>query len=306
MEFGKVENVDAVDFTFPETEAETLLLLQEYPNNQAILHIGAPVIPGKEMEGILFPPKTAAKAYFGLYSRQFTTIEFNTTHYRIPPVAQIEKWVNETADNFRFFPKMPQRISHTYSLASKVENALYFCDIIRNFGNKLGGVFMQLPPYFSPAHGKELEKFLFAFPGDIPLHIEFRHEQWFSDRKVFYQTMDTLQQCGVGAVITDTSGRRDVLHTRLTVPNAVIRYVGNENHPSDYRRLTDWAKRIAEWEQAGLQEVFFFLHAPQRAEFPALSNYFIRELNRFRKTKLTDIRFWENRSDKSNDQISLW
>lgn len=304
MEFGKVEKPDEVNFSFPETEAETLLLLQEYHKNQTKIHIGAPVIPDKHFEGMLFAPKTAPKEYLGLYSCQFSTIEFNTTHYRIPSIPQIEKWVNETAANFRFFLKMPQRISHTYSLSGKIENALYFCEIIRHFGEKLGGVFMQLPPYFSPDSIKELERFVFAFPKDLPLQIEFRHEKWFSDRKIFYQTMDMLQQAGIGAVITDTSGRRDVLHTRLTVPHAVIRYVGNENHPSDYKRLTDWAKRIAEWEQAGLQTVYFFLHAPQRTDFLPLSNYFIHELNRFRKTKMPEIMFWN--SKPNHGQISLW
>ena len=59
----------------------------------------------------------------------------------------------------------------------------------------------------------------------------------------------------MGAVITDTAGRRDCVHQRLTTPFAFIRFVGNNLHPTDYSRMDDWVERIQEWFDQGLERV---------------------------------------------------
>ena len=83
----------------------------------------------------------------------------------------------------------------------------------------------------------------------------------------------------MGAVISDTIGRRDCVHMELTIPHAFIRFVDSGDEQTDLQRLDEWAKRLKSWKQQGLQSLYFFIHA---GDAPALTlfKYFIPKLNR--------------------------
>jgi uncharacterized protein YecE (DUF72 family) len=83
-----------------------------------------------------------------------------------------------------------------------------------------------------------------------------------------------------GSIITDAAGRRDVVHMRLTTPNAFIRFVGNSLHDSDYKRIDQWIDRIQEWIDQGLQNCYFFMHQHEELYSPELSKYLIEKLNK--------------------------
>jgi uncharacterized protein YecE (DUF72 family) len=80
--------------------------------------------------------------------------------------------------------------------------------------------------------------------------------------------------------MTDVAGRRDVLHLRLTTPILMLRFVGNDLHPTDYQRVKAWVQRIAEWRDLGLQTVYFFAHEPDNNSAPDLARFFMEEMNR--------------------------
>jgi uncharacterized protein YecE (DUF72 family) len=88
-----------------------------------------------------------------------------------------------------------------------------------------------------------------------------------------------MEQYGISTVITDVAGRRDVLHQRLTTSIAMIRFVGNGLHPTDYSRVDDWIDRCLQWLDAGLQTLYFFVHEPDNKFSPELVKYFIQHLN---------------------------
>src|SRR5690606_12309514 len=123
-----------------------------------------------------------------------------------------------------------------------------------------------------------LETFIKAYPKAIPLAVEVRNAEWFSDTATSKLLNDLLRDEQRTAVIVDTAGRRDMLHMQLTSPTAFIRYVG-ANHPSDYSRLDDWLERIKEWREAGLKTLYFFVHQNMELESPLLAAYFIDKLN---------------------------
>ena len=64
-------------------------------------------------------------------------------------------------------------------------------------------------------------------------------------------------------VMTDVAGRRDVLTIGATTDIIFVRFVGNSGHPSDGERLKQWVNTLSEWVDAGIQEIYFFLHQPQ-------------------------------------------
>ncbi len=82
----------------------------------------------------------------------------------------------------------------------------------------------------------------------------------------------------MGAVITDTAGRRDCAHMHLTIPKAFIRYVGNSLHPSDYNRCDAWVERMKHWLKTGAQELYFFMHMHDEATSPELTVYLVDKL----------------------------
>lgn len=100
-----------------------------------------------------------------------------------------------------------------------------------------------------------------------------------NDAEVADRFYALLEENNVTNIITDTAGRRDLLHMHLTTSKAFIRYVG-ANHESDYTRLDDWFDRIKSWiEIGGLEDIYFFVHQNLEKASPLLSAYFIKRLN---------------------------
>jgi uncharacterized protein YecE (DUF72 family) len=82
----------------------------------------------------------------------------------------------------------------------------------------------------------------------------------------------------ISIIFTDSAGRRDLLHMRLSNSKPFIRFIG-ANHKSDYERIDDWAKRISKWIDDGVSEIAFFVHQNEEMESPRLANYFSQQLS---------------------------
>ncbi len=135
-----------------------------------------------------------------------------------------------------------------------------------------------MPNNFAPKDFARIARFVQAWPKEIPLAIELRHTAWYNDPKVSNELYSLLESNNIANIITDTAGRRDLLHMRLTNSRAFIRYVG-ANHASDYSRLDDWIDRLKIWKDTGLKDVNFFVHQNMEIESPLLSAYLIKKMN---------------------------
>lgn len=275
MKFGKLPDISLVDFSLPPDHPSTAGVLAALPKTgKAVpLHVGCTGWSMKEWLGKVYPKNAKAKDYLQHYSRQFSTIELNTTHYRIPTPATIEKWYQESAADFKFCPKIPQTISHSRDLGTGGGQIALFCDSIAGLQEKLGCCFIQLPPYFDRQRLPLLDAFLDQFPATIPLAVEVRHESWFESPGAAQPLLECLHRHQTATVITDVAGRRDVLHMGLSNGTAMLRFVGNDLHPTDYERIQSWTRRLREWTAAGLQEIYFFTHEPDNLLAPDLSLY---------------------------------
>ncbi len=282
MDFGKLPSIDKVDFTLPPDHPDTGAVLASVPKLAATpqVYVGCPVWATKEWVGKWYPSSAKEKDFLHHYAHQFNTIELNTTHYRIPDLPTIERWYDAAAAGFTFCPKWPQQISHDSLLTNVGSATKAFGESILALREKLGVSFLQLPPGFSPHHHTILRQFIETIIPQVPLAVEFRHPDWFSDKEEAQKTFAMLQENGVGTVISDVAGRRDVLHMHLTTATAMIRFVGNGLHPTDYERIDRWVARLKDWIEKGLQTLYFFVHEPDPNTLaPELSVYFIRKLN---------------------------
>lgn len=284
MEFGKLPDISKVDFSLPaESETNSAILSRLISAQGApVFYTGCTGWAMPEWVGKVYPPKTKPKDFLTYYSRQFNTIELNTTHYRIPDPATIEKWRLESEADFRFCPKVLQTISHSSDLGLGGSLIPQFCDAVAGLEEKLGCCFLQLPPYFGPERIGVLEKFLKAWPSELPLAVEVRQEGWFKHGAEQEAYWELLERYGIAAVITDVAGRRDVTHMRLTADRTLVRFVGNNLHPTDYQRIDQWIKRTDRWFEQGLKEIFFFTHEPDNILAPDLAVYLCKQLKPIR------------------------
>ena len=283
MDFGKLPDISRVNFALPPDHPDTLPLLSKYKPEGKVtpaVYIGLPVWVNKAWAGSYYPAGMPDKDSLLWYGRQFNTIELNSTHYHIPNQSTVERWRQTVPQGFTFCPKFPQLISHETPLSRSLDLTATFCEAIAGLEEKLGDTFLQLPPTFGPKQLAELEAFVQFVPESVPLAVELRNPDWFADNVVSLELFEVLEKYNAGTVLTDVSGRRDVLHMRLTTPTAMIRFVGNNLHPTDYSRIDEWVARLKVWFDAGLQKLYFFVHEPDNTASPELATYLIERLNK--------------------------
>lgn len=225
------------------------------------LRIGTSGWSRKEYMGTLYPRGTKETGLLTEYSRLFNCVELNATHYKIYAPEAVRKWVEKTGSrDFKFCPKVPQSISHHSTLLNAGVETAAFLEGIAAFEDRLGPVFLQLSEYFSPVRKINLFKYLESLPRQLTFFVEVRHPDWFGNPMERVELFRTLKDLGIGAVITDTPGRRDCLHMGLTIPKLMLRFVTQGGHPLDSIRLRDWKARLDDWKARGLEETYFFLH----------------------------------------------
>jgi len=265
-----------VNFTLPKTPKETIDLLNKADKSDNFeVYVGCAKWNKQDLKNF-YPPKT--KDELSYYSKQFNSIELNATYYRSPSKENVESWANKTPKDFKFFPKIPQSISHYGRLQNVTDKLNEYLDAVALFEEKLGMIFLQMHENFAPKDFEKLENFIQNFPKGYPLAVELRHEDWFSNEENFNRLVSLLEKHNISNIIVDTAGRRDMVHMRLTSNEAFVRFVG-ANIPSDYERLDEWIETIKLWKAEGLQKLYFFIHQNLELESPMLAKYFIKKLN---------------------------
>lgn len=156
-----------------------------------------------------YPTGLAAGKRLAWYAEHFDLVEVNSTFYAVPSEKMVERWCQQTPDDFVFDVKLHRLLSlHStpvallprdlraiakttprgrVELTSKVETALArrFLDGIAPLADckKLGAVLLQLSPAFRPRHHQlnELDHVVGLFKGH-PLAVELRNRDWVSEQ----------------------------------------------------------------------------------------------------------------------------
>lgn len=282
MKFGKVIDPGAIDYQLPALPENSLQKLESLPKSAPKeIFIGCPVWADKSYVGTLYPNKTKAADFLYHYSRQFNSIELNSTHYNIPKLDTVRKWRDAVPPGFLFCPKFPQVISHRKDFFDRHEIIDRFISNIYEFDDKLGMSFIQFPPYAGPSYLEGIYKFLEFLPEDFRIGVELRHPDWFKEGdqlNEFYKVMEHFNAC---PIITDVAGRRDVLHQLITSDTVFVRFTGNDLHPTDYYRMDLWAEELIDWMKKGVKRIYFFVHEPEKHLCATIATYLIERLNRY-------------------------
>lgn len=297
MEFGKVDRTQLteIDLRLPDDDPRTWQTLRtsrdlirrpdlaghtrKLPEFIPRVGVGAPVWAVKEWVGKVYPLGSQPKDFLALYSRQFNSIELNSTHYGIPDEATVARWRESTPNGFKFNVKFFQNISHHRALDETLGLTREFVNAVMALDDRLGICFLQLPPAFSPDDLPRLKNFLMQLPASLPIAVEVRHPAFFSKHRLATRLFDLLQDAGAHAVITDVAGRRDVLHTSLPSARVLVRFIGNAHDDIDEARLSAWVARLNTWLKMGLEQVEFFVHEPDERALPDVIGRFVDRLN---------------------------
>lgn len=258
------------------------------------LYIGCPIWSFKGWVGNFYPEDTKPKDYLREYSRRVTTIEGNTTFYAVPAEKTIETWVAETPATFRFCPKVPKAISHEGTLLENLPRARQFIEVMQGLGKRLGPMFLQLPPRFSPQVIGELAEFLDAWPPDIRLAVEVRHLDWF-DSPYNEELNQLLSKHNMARVTIDTRPIRDLAGDKIlegttygslvgarerkpdvpviparTTDFVFIRYIGHPDLDFNHPFLDEWETYLASQLKEGA-DAYVFCHSPENLTAPLIA-----------------------------------
>lgn len=278
MDFGRITDTSRVDYTLPPDHKSVKRVLGGIKADEPQVYAGGVLWANPEFVGTIYPKGTRPGDYVRWYAKQFNTIELNATHYRMPELSVIKGWRDAAAKGFKFCPKVHQEISHSEDLMTMIGLHNDHAKRLNALESKLGTSFLQLPPSFSPDRMNELLRFL---DKSIlkSMAVELRHPAWFSNEAALNTVCNFLYQHQLPLVLTDTPGRRDVLHMRFTTKTLFVRFNAN-NQPDDKLRIKAWLERAAVWFGQGLETFYFFIHTPKQLTTPVLTAYFAEELYR--------------------------
>jgi len=265
------------------------------------LYLGCPIWSFKGWVGNFYPKGTKASDFLREYSKRLTTIEGNTTFYAVPSPKTIESWIEHTPETFRFCPKIPKAISHNGKLLDYADRALHFIDVMRPLAERLGSMFLQLPPRYSPNLLGDLQAFLSRMPRDLRLAVEVRHLDWFespheeslnqllAEHNMARVTIDTRP---IRSLLGDQnlagSSYQSLLEARERKPDLPVvpkrtsdfiflRFIGHPALEHNIEYINEWVDYLVPQMQQGA-DAFIFCHSPDNLIAPEICREFHRRI----------------------------
>jgi uncharacterized protein YecE (DUF72 family) len=159
-----------------------------------------------------YPAGTDSKAFLGFYAERFSTVELNTTGYRLPGEGQFERWAEQTPPGFRFAPKLA---------GNRPKLLAEFGPRVRALGDRLGPIRVQL---ISARDEGMIELILGSLDPGLLVAFDLEHPSWAGIEP---------RLAAAGAVRVN-----DLEH------EAPFRYVRFRDPPYDEEQLQVWAVRL--------------------------------------------------------------
>ncbi|NQZ33207.1 MAG: DUF72 domain-containing protein [Oceanospirillaceae bacterium] len=244
-----------------------------------------------------YPSKSSSSTGLSVYSNCFSSVEGNTSFYALPSTENLQRWQEETPDDFKFCFKFPKEISHKQCLIHCSRQVSEFLNRISSINAKLGVIWLQLDANFTPADVPRLEKFLQSLPRDFEYGVEVRHLDFFCKDEIERRYNQLLIKHQVNRVIFDTrslfahdkasdSASVEAFQAKPRVPTHVI---ATGRHPfvrvivpMDLKLaeqvLQQWVLKVGEWVDQGLVP-FMFFHTPDNVMAPQLAVSFSQMLH---------------------------
>ncbi|HDR2788482.1 TPA: DUF72 domain-containing protein [Enterobacter asburiae] len=219
-------------------------------------------------------------------ARHFNCVEGNTTLYALPRAEIVERWREQTSDNFRFCFKFPATISHTAALRNCGDLTAEFFARMSPLAHRIGQYWLQLPATFGPRDLPALWQFLDALPREFTYGVEVRHPDFFAKGEAETALNRGLHERAVNRVILDSRPVHSAIahneaiidaqrkkpkvpvHAVVTASNPIVRFIGSDNMLQNQEMFAVWLQTLPKWAQTTTP--FLFLHTPDIAQAPEL------------------------------------
>ncbi|MBC7828170.1 MAG: DUF72 domain-containing protein [Chitinophagaceae bacterium] len=151
----------------------------------------------KEWKEIFYPAGLPQNRWFEYYSRQFNTLELNTTFYRFPRLSFLQNWYNKSPELYRFSAKAPRLITHYKQFNDSKRMLSDFYGTCREgLGNKLGCILFQLPDRIRFSD-EMLDRIIEHMDPAFTNVIEFRHAAWWQNKVYRKLAMHGIHFCSI-------------------------------------------------------------------------------------------------------------
>jgi uncharacterized protein YecE (DUF72 family) len=185
-----------------------------------------------------YPGGTRPEDFLRHYAERFSTVELNTTGYRLPREELFERWAEQTAPGFVFAPKLNAHRRSDFGT---------FAERVGPLGERLGPIRVLVA---AARDEGLLTLVLGSFDPSVRLAFDFRHESW----------------DGIDGELPPNAVRVGSLEG-----DAPFRYVRLREPPYDDEALAAWAGKLRPLLDDGVRVHCYFKHedeptAPRYAE----------------------------------------
>jgi uncharacterized protein YecE (DUF72 family) len=215
------------------------------------------------------------------YAGYFNAVELSETHDTIPAADTVAKWNKAVEkDVFKFCPQFYKGISHTGNIdIHKTGLTNSFISRLSILKEKLGTAVLEIREGTPFEQKDRLLKYLETLPQDFPVSLDIKSPEWFSNGELFHEFVKSLHRINKGLVITDSPGRRALVHMQLATSTAYVRFVCEGWNEIDLFRISEWKRQLKSWFAVGLEKCFFMLHIHNREGMEDFINYVREELD---------------------------
>jgi uncharacterized protein YecE (DUF72 family) len=204
--------------------------------------------------GRFFPSELPKREHLRFYARHFATVELNGVFYRMPTLAVVRGWVEQTPERFVFAWKASRFLTHIKRLKDVDD---YSLDLMESrlavLGDKCGPVLFQLPPQMK-ADRERLAAFVTRLDKRRRYAVEFRDPGWYEA-----PVLDVLRDHDISLCLSD-----HIAAPAPWVATASHVYVRGHGSSGRYRghyddaTLAKWARRMRAWRRQGRQVYAYF------------------------------------------------
>lgn len=202
------------------------------------------VVPVKQSE---YPPQFNGASRLTYYASLHSSVEINSSFYKIPKPATVKRWQESVPPHFRFTFKLPKTVTHAKGLQFNAQDLETFTAAIAQAGDKKGCLLVQLPPSVKSDRQEELEGILETLGADAKgwhIAVEFRDPSWYNS-----SVYRMLRHFNAGMVEQDMP-RSATPRVRVAEDFHYLRFHGPEGtYRGSYMDefLAGQATRIAAW-----------------------------------------------------------
>jgi uncharacterized protein YecE (DUF72 family) len=151
----------------------------------------------RDWRGPVYPPELPARRWFEHYAGLFDTVELNTTFYRLPAPATVDRWAEQAPVDFVYSVKLGQFGSHRMKLRDPEGWLGHHTERLDRLGPHAGPTLVQLPPRWRRDVAR-LDHFLTVAGRGRRWAVEVRDPSWLHD-----DVYDCLRRHGAALCLHD-------------------------------------------------------------------------------------------------------